>query len=121
MLHFNGSQSMILYGFKGPKGQYKSWESTFGAAHEPATHYITLPDAFPEQDNIHAKPCNKARYDSCIEGYDSWFAGLTVAKSLDGTASLKLEPSIYYSGFDPLDYRDGDYSSGWITLTKVRA
>jgi hypothetical protein len=70
------------------------------------------PDAFPEQGIVYTKPCNKARYGSCIEGYDSWFAGSVVAESLDGTASLKLKPSICHSGFDPLDCRDGDHSSG---------
>jgi hypothetical protein len=38
--------------------------------------------------------------------------GLPQLKDLDGTASLKPEPSICHSRFDPLDYRDGDHSSG---------
>jgi hypothetical protein len=29
-----------------------------------------LPDAFPEQGIVYARPPNKARYSSCIEGYD---------------------------------------------------
>lgn len=32
------------------------------------------PDAFPEQGIVHARPRDKARYGSCIEGYDSWCA-----------------------------------------------
>jgi hypothetical protein len=32
-------------------------------------------------------------------------------ESLDGTAGLKPEPSICYSKFGALDYRDGDNSS----------
>jgi hypothetical protein len=47
-----------------------------------------------------------------VSSYDSWFAGPAAAESLDGTASLKPEPSICHSGFDPLDYRHGDHSSG---------
>jgi hypothetical protein len=75
MLHLNSSRSTILYGFKGPKGQqYKSWESTFGATYEHATHHTTPPDAFPGQGIVHARLRNKARYDGCIEGYDLWCA-----------------------------------------------
>jgi hypothetical protein len=70
------------------------------------------PDAFPEQGIVHARLRDKARYGSCIEGYDSWFAGPAAAESLDGTASLKPKPSICHSAFDPLDCRDGDHSSG---------
>ncbi len=76
-----------------------------------ATHHTTPPDAFPEQGIVHARPRKMARYGSCIEGYDSWLAGPAAAESLDGTASLKPEPSICHSGFDPLDCRDGDHSS----------
>lgn len=84
----------MLYGFKGPKGRHKSWESTFGAPHEHATHHTTPPDAFPGQGIVHASPRNKARYGSCIDGYDSWFTGPAAAEILDGRASLKPEPSI---------------------------
>jgi hypothetical protein len=38
------------------------------------------------------------------------FAGPAAAKSLNGTAGLKPEPSIYYSRFNALAYRDGDSS-----------
>ena len=61
---------------KGPNGrQHKSWESTFGAPHEHATHHTTPPDAFPEQSIVHARPRNKVRY-------GSWFAGPAAAESL---------------------------------------
>ena len=47
-----------------------------------------------------------------MEGYDSLFAGPVEAESLNGTTSLKPKPSIYYYGFDTLNYRDGDHSAG---------
>jgi hypothetical protein len=42
----------------------------------------TPPDIFPEQSIAHTRPRNEAKYGSCIEGYDSWFAGPAVAESL---------------------------------------
>ena len=86
-------------------------ECTFGP-HEHATDHTTSLDTLPEQGIAYARPRNKARYGSCIEGYDSWFTGPAAAESLDGTASLKPIPSICHSGFDPLDCRDGDHSFG---------
>jgi hypothetical protein len=113
ILHLNGSHQRFCTVSKGQKDdKHKSWESTFAAPLEHATHHSTLPDAFSEQGIVHASPRNKARYGSCIKGYDSWPAGPAAAESLDGTASLKPEPSICHSGFDPLDCRDGDHSSG---------
>jgi hypothetical protein len=79
----NGSRLTLLYGFKGPKGrQHKSWESTFVAPREHATHHTTLPDTFPEQRIVHARRRDQARYGSCIQGYDSWFAGPAQLKAL---------------------------------------
>jgi hypothetical protein len=70
-----------LYGFKWPKGrQHKSWESTFNAPYEHATYYTTPLDAFPEQGIVYTRPRKKSRYGSCIEGYDSWFAGPAAAE-----------------------------------------
>ena len=37
--------------------------------------------------------------------------GLAAAENLDDAAGLKPEPSIYHSGLDALDCRDGDHSS----------
>jgi hypothetical protein len=37
--------------------------------------------------------------------------GLAAAKNLDDAAGLKPEPSIYHSGLNTLDCRDGDHSS----------
>jgi hypothetical protein len=76
-----------------------------------ATYYTIPPDAFPEQGIIYIRPYKMAEYGSCIEGYNSWFAGPAAAESLNGMASLKPEPLICYSGFDPLNCRNGDYSS----------
>jgi len=99
----NSSRSTILYSIKWPKGRrHKSWESTFGAPHEHATHHTTPLDPSPEQGIVHARPRKKG--------------GTAVVSRLrqllDGKPSLKPEPSICHSGFDPLDGRDGDHSSG---------
>jgi hypothetical protein len=43
--------------------------------------------------------------------YPGSSVGVAAAENLDNAAGLKLESSIYHSGLDALDYRDGGPSS----------